>query len=44
MKNEPLTHFFFLTKSFFLESKKLKSSKSKDNEWAILFITTQKKL
>lgn len=42
MKNEPLTHFFFYQFSF-LESKKRKSSKSKDNEWAILFITTQKK-
>lgn len=41
MKNEPLTHFFY--QFIFLESKRLKSSKSKDNEWAILFITTQKK-
>lgn len=43
MKNEPLTHFFFFYQFIFLESKRLKSSKSKDNEWAILFITTQKK-
>lgn len=43
MKNEPLTHFFFFNQFIFSESKRLKSSKRKDNEWAILFITTQKK-